>query len=90
MVREDNPVNANLALAVDCPPISKSTVELFGVKNPAPSVQLDPPPVPHVPNVAAAPTPPDFTQSPLDPSLAPSFMPPAYVIENFALVLYQF
>jgi len=31
---------ANLALWVDCPPMRRSTVELFGVRNPAPSVQF--------------------------------------------------
>src|SRR3990167_8437037 len=69
---------ANLAEEVDCPPISRSTVELLGVRNPAPKVQLDPPPpLPHDPKVAAAPAPPDLRQSPLVPSEIPSFIPPA-------------
>lgn len=39
-------ITANLALAVDWPPIRRSTVELFGAKNPDPSVQLELPPEP--------------------------------------------
>src|SRR3990167_6236577 len=46
---------ANLALVVDCPPIRRSTVELFGVRNPAPSVQLDELPAAHDPQAAVAP-----------------------------------
>ena len=65
------PVTPNLALVVDAPPIRRSTVELFGVRNPAPSVQLDEPP--HEPQAAVA---PPLRQSEDVPSVPPRFIAP--------------
>src|SRR3989344_1070784 len=80
------PITANLALVVACPPIRRSRVELLGVRNPDPSVQLDPPPAPQVPQVTAelAP-PPDFKQSLLDPYPLVIPIAPALVILNLVV-----
>ena len=67
------PVIANLALVVACPPIRRSTVELFGVRYPAPSVQLDEPPAPQDPQAAVA---PPLRQSEDVPSVPPRFIAP--------------
>ena len=64
--------SANFAEVVDCPPMSRSRVELFGVRNPAPSVQLELPP-PQDPQAAVA---PPLRQSEDVPSDPPRFIAP--------------
>ena len=75
----------NLAEVVAEFPIKTSKVSLMGERAPDVILQLLDPPAPQVPKVAAAPAPPDFTHSPLDPSEVPSFIPPELVIENLAI-----
>src|SRR3989344_3291717 len=61
----------------------KSTVELFGKRAPDDWFQkVSIADGVHVPQVTTVPLPPESKQFPLDPSLIPSFIPPALVMLN--------
>jgi hypothetical protein len=83
------PIMAKSAEVVDVPPIRKSVVVMLGYSVPLVVSRVhfeDPDPVTgHVPQVAAAPAPPDNRQLVDAPSLVPSLIPPILVIVNLGV-----